>query len=201
MEGTHGQLCTRFTDGLCSDYADCFTDRNQIAVCQVCAIALCADTALCTAHEDRTNLDALYAAVQHLLCICFCEHLVLGDYQFAGLRIPEIVHQITSLETLCQLFDQLVAVADFVYFQTIGCTAVLFPDDNILRNVNQTTGQITRVGGTQRSIGQTLTGTTGGDEVFQNVQAFTIIGTNRHFDGRTRSIGDQSAHAGQLTNL
>ena len=201
MEGTHGQLCTRLTDGLCGDNADCLTDRYQVAVCQVCAIALCADTLSCTAHEDGTDLDALYAAVHNLLCVCLGEHLVFGDDEFAGLRITQIVYQITADQTLGQLFDQLVAIADLVDLQTVGCAAVLFPDDDILRNVYQTTGQITRVGGTQCRICQTLTGATGGDEVFQDIQTLTIVGTNRHFDGRTGSIGDQTTHTSQLTNL
>ena len=156
MEGTHGQLCTRFTDRLCSDNADSFTDGNQIAVCEVCTIALCTHTLFCTAHEDRTNLDTLYAGVHDLLCIGFGDHLVLGDDKLAGLRVTQIVYQITTGQTFCQLFDQLVAVADLVDLQTVGCTAVLFTNDNILRNVYQTTGQITRVGGTQCGICQTL---------------------------------------------
>ncbi len=77
----------------------------------------------------------------------------------------------------------------------------MLTDDNILRNVNQTAGQITRVSGTECRICQTFTCATGRNKVFQNIQTFTIICTNRNFDCRTGSIGNQSTHSGKLTKL
>ena len=74
-------------------------------------------------------------------------------------------------------------------------------NDNILRNVNQTSGQITGVSRSQSRIGKALTSTTGGNEVFQNVQAFTVVRLDRNFDRLTGGIRDQTAHAGQLTDL
>ena len=50
--------------------------------------------------------------------------------------------------------------------------AVGFGNDNVLSNVNQTTGQITGVSGLQGRIRQTFTGTVGRIEVFQHRQAF-----------------------------
>ena len=47
-----------------------------------------------------------------------------------------------------------------------------FGNDNVLSNVNQTTGQITGVSGLQGRIRQTFTGTVGRIEVFQHRQAF-----------------------------
>ena len=61
--------------------------------------------------------------------------------------------------------------------------------------------QITRVGGSQRGIGKTLTRASRGDEVFQNVKAFTVVSSDRHFDGRTGCVGDQTTHTCQLTDL
>ena len=46
VERTHGELCTRFTDGLSSDDTNCFTDFNFSLVSQVTAIALDADAEL-----------------------------------------------------------------------------------------------------------------------------------------------------------
>ena len=39
------------------------------------------------------------------------------------------------------------------------CSTVDLADDDVLRNVHQTTGQVTRVGGAECGIGQTLTST------------------------------------------
>ena len=69
-------------------------------------------------------------------------------------------------------------------------------DDNILRYIDQTTGQVTRVSGTQRGIRQTLTGASGGVEVLQNVQAFTVVGLDGDFDGTYRRCW-RSDHAYQ----
>ncbi len=49
--------------------------------------------------------------------------------------------------------------------------AVVLGDDRILGDVDQTAGQVTGVGGLQGGVGQTLTGTVGGDEVLQHRQA------------------------------
>ena len=116
----HEQRLTCLNDRLCGYNSYCLTDRYHVSVCLVCVRELCADTLSCTAHEDRTNLDTLYAAVHNLLCVCLGEHLVFGDDEFAGLRITQIVYQITADQTLGQLFDQLVAIADLVDLQTVG---------------------------------------------------------------------------------
>src|SRR5690606_11300685 len=53
----------------------------------------------------------------------------------------------------------------------------------------------------QCRIGQTLTGTVGGDEVLQYVQTFTEVGDDRRLDDRAVRLGHQTTHTGQLTNL
>ena len=58
-------------------------------------------------------------------------------------------------------------------------TAIFLGDDRVLRHVHQTTGQVTRVGGLQRGVGQTLTGAVGGVEVFEDGQAFLEVRNRR----------------------
>ena len=79
--------------------------------------------------------------------------------------------------------------------------AVLLADDDFLRDIDQTAGQVTGVSGTQSGIGQTLTSASGGDEVFQDIQALTVVGADRHLQRLTGSIGQQAAHTGQLLDL
>ena len=69
------------------------------------------------------------------------------------------------------------------------------------RDVDQTAGQITGVGGTKRRIGQALTGAAGGDEVLQNAQAFTEVRLDGDLDGLTGGVRHQAAHTGELTDL
>src|SRR5690606_18918107 len=80
-------------------------------------------------------------------------------------------------------------------------TAVLFADDNVLRNVYQTTGQVTGVCGLQCGIGQALTRTVGCDEVLQNRQAFTVGRLDRARNNFTLRVGHQATDTGNLTQL
>ena len=100
-----------------------------------------------------------------------------------------------------QGLDGLLAFLNIEDLQAVGCTAVLFADDDILRDVNQTAGQVTGVRCTQSGICQALSGATGGNEVFQNVQAFTVVCTNRDLDRLTGGVCNQAAHARELTDL
>ena len=67
MERTHGQLCTRLTDGLCRDDADCLTDLYRLTGCHVGAVALRAHTDMGLAGQDGTDLDANLCRVSSML--------------------------------------------------------------------------------------------------------------------------------------
>ena len=58
--------------------------------------------------------------------------------------------------------------------EALGRAAVVLADDDILRDVDETTGEVTRVGGTESGVGQTLAGTVGGDEVLGHRQALAV---------------------------
>ena len=74
-------------------------------------------------------------------------------------------------------------------------------DDDVLRHVDETAGEVTRVGGLERGIGQTLTRAVGRDEVLQHGEAFAEVRRDGGFDDFARGLGHQSAHAGELTDL
>ena len=74
-------------------------------------------------------------------------------------------------------------------------------DDDFLRDIDHSTGQVAGVSGTQSGIGQTLTSATSGNEVFQDIQTFAVVRTNGHLDGLTCSVCQQAAHTGQLLDL
>ena len=80
-------------------------------------------------------------------------------------------------------------------------TAVVLAHDHVLRHVHQTTGQVTRVGGAKRGVGQTLTGTVGVDEVLQHRQPLAERGLDRPRDELTLRVGHQTLHAGQRAGL
>ena len=84
--------------------------------------------------------------------------LILGDGERTVGR-GEVLCQETSDKTLAELLNKLVALLNLVYLNTVFGTAVIRTDNNLLRNVNQTAGKITRVGCTKRGIGKSLTRT------------------------------------------
>ena len=77
-----------------------------------------------------------------------------------------------------------------------------------MSHVNQTTGQVTCIGGLQRGIGKTLTGTVGRDKVLKHAQAFLKVSKNWVLDGllttfhtRLLRLSHQTTHTGELTDL
>ena len=118
-----------------------------------------------------------------------------------GLGIADGLCREAALDTLGELLDNLAVLAELVDIDAVGSTAVRLADDDLLGDIHQTTGQVTRVGGTQSGIGQALTSATGGDEILQNAQAFTVVGLDGDLNGTAGGVGQQAAHAGQLTDL
>ena len=68
-------------------------------------------------------------------------------------------------------------------------------------NVNQSSCQISGVGCTQRRIGKTLSGSIGGNKVFQYGKSLTEVCLDRHFDGFTGRVGHQTTHTADLADL
>ena len=115
--------------------------------------------------------------------------------------IDHIAHGKTADQTLTEALDLLLALVDLRDPQAVGGAAVDLADDDVLRDIDHAAGQVTGVGGTQSGISQTLTSTTGRNEIFQNVQTFAVVCTNGHLDGVTGGVCQQAAHAGQLLDL
>ena len=189
MEGTHGQLGTGLTDGLGGDNTHSLAQTNRQTVGQVGAVAAGAGAVLGAAVQNAADLQLGDTGLLDLFGVEQVHHLVLADDQLASLGMIHIVYSVTAYQTLMEGLDHAVAFADGGNHDALGGAAVLFPDDHVLRNVYQTAGQVTGVGGTQSGIGQTLTSASAGNEIFQNVQAFAVVGANGHLDGVTGGVG------------
>ena len=68
-----------------------------------------------------------------------------------------------------------------------GRLAVPLAHDELLRDVDESTGQVAGVGGTQRGVGQTLARAVRRDEVLEHGQAFTEVALDRARDDLTTS--------------
>ena len=79
--------------------------------------------------------------------------------------------------------------------------AVLLAHDQLLGDVDQTTGQVAGVGGPQRGVDEALAGARRGDEVLEHRQALTEVGLDRPGDHVAPGVGHEAAHAGDLADL
>ena len=74
-------------------------------------------------------------------------------------------------------------------------------DDDVLRHVDETAGQVARVRRLERRVGETLAGAVRRDEVVENREPFTEVRRDRRLDDFARRLGHQAAHARQLADL
>ena len=79
--------------------------------------------------------------------------------------------------------------------------AVVVAGDDVLRDVDEATGQVARVGGAQGGVGQTLARAVGGDEVLEDGHALAEVAPHGDVDDAAGRVGHQAAHAAQLTDV
>ena len=88
----------------------------------------------------------------------------------------------TSCNSVFQAFDGFLAIHEGFHSNARNLiptlTAVCLANDQLLRYIHHTSGQVSGIGCTQRRVGKSLTCAVGGHKVFQYVQAFTEIGLN-----------------------
>ena len=85
--------------------------------------------------------------------------------------------------------------------ETLGRAAVVFADDDVLRDVDETTREVTRVGGTEGRVGQTLAGTVRRDEVLGDRQSLAVARDDRARDDLTLRVVHQASHTGDVAHL
>ena len=69
---------------------------------------------------------------------------VFGMQQLAGDGIHNVIHRIAAADAVAEGVDDLALFHHFAHPDALGGVAVLLADDNVLRDVHQTTGQISR---------------------------------------------------------
>ena len=83
-----------------------------------------------------------------------------------------------------------------------GCgAAVVLDDDAVLGDIDEAAGEIARVGGLERRVGEALARPMRGVEVLEHRQPFLEVGLDRRLDDLAGGLGHQAAHAGELLHL
>src|SRR5690606_21512793 len=107
---------------------------------------------------------------------------------FTGLGVDEVFGRGAAKDTLTKRSNDRAALYDRAHFQRPFGATVVHDHDAILRHVDQTAGQVTRVRRLERGVGQTLTGAVGGVEVFKDGQTFLEVRDDRRFDDLARRL-------------
>src|SRR4051812_9331036 len=199
VERPQRQLRARLADRLGGDDAHRVADRDRLAGGRQDAVALPADARLGAALEHRADGDR--------------DVLVLAE-RLGELGQRPIVDQVARLEQHAAALRLDVAgreasleravdgpVAEQRQVERLVGAAVLDPDDDVLCDVDQTPGQVTRVGRAQGGVREALTGTVGRDEVLEDREAFGEVRLHRTLEDLALRIRHQAAHTGELADL
>ena len=201
VEGAHRQLRAGLADRLGGDDADRQAELDHLAGGQVAAVAVRADAAPALAGQHRADLHLLDAGVLDLGRLVLVDDVVDVEDDVAGDRVGDLLERDAADDAVAQRLDDLAALDDGPGLDAVDGAAVVLGDDHVLRHVDQAPGQVARVGGLQRRVGQALAGAVGRDEVLEHRQPLAEVGANRRLDDFARRLGHQAAHAGQLADL
>src|SRR5690606_2225646 len=204
VERTHGQLRTRLTDRLGGDDTDGLADVHQLAGGHRAAVAHRAHAHGRLTGQHAAHLDLGDAEAEQLLDRRVTQVVTAVDHHVA-VGVGGVLGQRPGVDRRGDVLARhdltvLGAVPD-LHLDTAAGATVGLADDDVLRDVHQTTGQVTRVGGPQRGVRQTLARTVRGDEVLRHRQALTEVRLDRPRDVLTLRVGHQTTHTGQRPDL
>ncbi|MPM80834.1 hypothetical protein SDC9_127885 [bioreactor metagenome] len=202
MEGSEGQLSSRFTDGLCSDYSYCLSHVDWFSGGQVSTVTFCTDPFLGLTSQWRTNFNHLDSCVFNLFCKRLINDGVCFQNDFISFWVEDIVKRNPTQNSFGDFLNDFVIFLQWRNFGSSQSTTIIFSDDDVLSHVNQSSGQVTCIRRFQSGICKTFTGTVSGDKVFQNGKTFLKVRHDRVFNnfrtGRTCFLRfcHQTSHPG-----
>src|SRR5882757_6651616 len=172
-----------------------------MAAAEVASVALDAYALARLASQNGANLDSLDAGFFDPLDLVLVDHLVGGDQHFAGERVVDIFECDASEHAVAEPFDYLAAFDQRRHLDSVERAAVVLDNDRVLRNVDQAAGQVSRVRGLERGVGEALARAVSRDEVLQHRESLAEIRGNWSLDDFTRRFRHQAAQSRQLANL
>ena len=112
----------------------------------------------------------------------FIDHLTSGKELGAITRTHDILRYGTTQNAILQGNHHFTALNNGLTQDALSGAAVIFSNDQVLTDVDQTTGQVTRVRCLERCIGQALACAVGRNKVFVDVQSFAEVSRDRGLD-------------------
>src|SRR6201990_2602088 len=201
VERAHRQLRAGLADRLRRDDADGLTVVDRGAAGQVAAVALAADAVDEFAGQRRADLYFLDAGLVERLDVgLFHQRAALDDHLVGG-GIAHVIAGRAAQDARGERSHHRAGIDDGAHLDAELGAAVVLRDDAVLRDVDQTAGQVAGVRGLQRGVREALAGAVGRVEVFENRQSLLEVGDDRRLDDLARGLRHQAAHAGQLLDL
>ena len=167
VEGTHGQLRARLTDGLRGDNADRLTNVDAVTTSEIAAVACSTDAVAGVAGDRRTHSHLVDAELFELLDPASSSIVPASGNTSSVPSASSTSRAHAAQDALASGSTTSPPSMSGVINMPLLGTAVNLGDHQVLRDVHQTTGQVTRVRRLQRRIGQTFARAVGRDEVLQ----------------------------------
>lgn len=102
VERTHGQLCTRFTDGLCRDNTDCFTLVDDVATRQVTTVAVRTYTKVGVTRYNRTYFNRVDRVLFQQVTPLFVQRRVARNEDISSTRLQNVFSSYTTQYAIAQ---------------------------------------------------------------------------------------------------
>ena len=153
--------------------------------------------------KDCSDQDALDTCILDGLSLLIGDLGVDRNDDLAGVRVDDVLERVQACDSLRQGLnhDVLLFIDDSGSDDTVDGSAVLFVDDDILRDIDESSGQVTCLSGLESRIGQSLSGTVGGDEELDDRETFLEVALDRELDDVAVRLGHETTHTAELSDL
>src|SRR5262249_34850498 len=158
VERAHRELGARLANRLRRNDADRLAHVHRRTAGKIAPVALGAHAVGGLAGENRTDLHLLDARLVDQLDVRFLDQRVALHDDFPRGRILDVLGRGTAENADAKRSHDRAAVDDRARLDATLGLAVVDRDDRVLRDVDQTAREVTRVRGLQGGVGQTFAG-------------------------------------------
>src|SRR5690606_33267643 len=151
--------------------------------------------------EHGADEHALDAGRLDLLDELLVDLRVGRDDHLARDGVGDVLERHAAEDALAERADDLAALFELAHPDAVERLAVELCDDRVLRHVDETAGEVTRVRRLERRVRETLTRTVRRDEVLEHGETLTEVRRDGRLDDLARGLGHEAAHTGELTDL
>src|SRR3546814_290075 len=194
MEGTHGKLRARLTNGLRCDDAYGFTDVDRRTASKITTIAFAAHAHLRLADQRRADPDRLDADGLDPRDGSFVEQCACFNENGAILAVDNVFRRGTAKNALTERSNDRTALNDGLHLQRVFSAAILLDNCAILRHGHKDASTIGRASRRERRVGKALAGAVRRVEILEDGEAFLKVRDNWRFNEDRKSTRLNSSH-------